>query len=118
VVITRLTPRSGAVQHDTRGELDVKRVNKEMENQPAEINMMILFERMLQEQRAQSEAASAVERIVKRNGEFNGKDVSRYLRNYKAQMLRWGISRTLYHLIISEFINLRDHHRIIITLSK
>jgi hypothetical protein len=54
-------------------------VNKEMENQPAEINMMVLFERMLQEQRAQSEVASAVERIVKRNGEFNRKDVSRYL---------------------------------------
>jgi hypothetical protein len=70
----------------------VKRVNKEMENQPAEINMMVLFERMLQEQRAQSEAASAVEWIVKRNGEFNGKDVSRYLRDYKAQMLRCGIS--------------------------
>jgi hypothetical protein len=70
----------------------VKRVNKELENQPAEINMMVLFERMLQEQRAQSEAASAVERIVKRNGEFNGKDVSRYLRDYKAQMLRCGIS--------------------------
>jgi hypothetical protein len=52
-----------------------------MENQPAEINMMVLFERMFQEQRAQSEAASAVERIVKRNGEFNGKD-----------MLRCGIS--------------------------
>jgi hypothetical protein len=33
-----------------------------------------------------------VERIVKCNGEFNGKDVSRYLRDYKAQMLRCGIS--------------------------
>jgi hypothetical protein len=63
-----------------------------MENQPAEINIMVLFERMLQEQCAQSEPASAVERIVKRNGEFNGKDVSCYLRDYKAQMLRCGIS--------------------------
>jgi hypothetical protein len=62
----------------------VKRVNEEMENQPAEIKMMVLFERMIQEQCAQLEAASAVERIVKRNGEFNGKDVSRYLRDYKA----------------------------------
>jgi hypothetical protein len=63
-----------------------------MQNQPAKINMMVLFERMLQEQRAQSEVALAVERIVKRNGEFNGKDVSHYLRDYKAQMLRCGIS--------------------------
>jgi hypothetical protein len=62
-----------------------------MENQPAEINMKVLFERMLREQRAQSEAVSAVERIVKHNGEFNGKDVSRYLRDYRAQMLRCGI---------------------------
>jgi hypothetical protein len=66
----------------------VKRVNKEMENQLAEINMMVLFERMFQEQRAQLEVASMVEWIVKRNGEFNRKDVSRYLRDYRPQMLR------------------------------
>jgi hypothetical protein len=63
-----------------------------MENQLTEINMMVLFERMLQEQRVQSEVASAVEQIVKRNGEFSGKDMSRYLRHYKAQMLRCRIS--------------------------
>jgi hypothetical protein len=76
MVVTQLTQRSSALRHDTSGEPDVNRVNKEMENQPAEINMMVLFKRMLQEQRAQSKAASAVERIVKRNREFNGKDVS------------------------------------------
>jgi hypothetical protein len=43
-------------------------------------------------QHAQSEAASAVEQIVKHNGEFNGKDVPCYFRDYKAQMLRCGIS--------------------------
>jgi hypothetical protein len=63
-----------------------------MENQPTVIKMLDLFERMLQEQRAQSEAASVVERIVERRGEFNGKDVSRYLQDYRAHMLRCGIS--------------------------
>jgi hypothetical protein len=92
VVIAQLTRRFGVIRHDTSGEADMKWVNKDMENQPAEINMMVLFERMLQEQRAQSEAASTFERIVKRNGEFNQKDVSRYLRDYKAQMLWCGIS--------------------------
>jgi hypothetical protein len=53
VVVTQVTRRSGAVRHETSGEPDVKWVNKEMENQPTEINMMVLFERMLQEQRAQ-----------------------------------------------------------------
>jgi hypothetical protein len=38
-----------------------------------EINMMVLFEWMLQGQRAQSEIASVMERLVKRNKEFNGK---------------------------------------------
>jgi hypothetical protein len=60
-------------------EPNVKQVNKEMENQLAEINIMVLFERMLQEQCAQSEAVLAVEWMMKRNREFNGKDVSRYL---------------------------------------
>jgi hypothetical protein len=68
----------------------IKWVNKETENQPAEINMMVLFERMLQEKRAQLEAALVVERIVKHNGEFNGKDVSRYLGTtmHRSQHLR------------------------------
>jgi hypothetical protein len=71
-----------------------------MENQQVEINMMVLFERMLQEQRAQSEAASAVERIMKRNGELNGKDVARYLRDYRAHMLQCGILEA-YQVIVS-----------------
>ena len=57
--------------------------------------MMMMFERMLQEQRSMSEIAAAVERLVQRNGQFNGKDVSRYLRDYKAEMLRCGISEGL-----------------------
>ena len=66
-----------------------------MENQQEPINMMMLFERMLQEQRAMSEVSSAVERLVHRHGQFNGRDVSRYLRDYKAEMLRCGISEGL-----------------------
>ena len=54
--------------------------------------MMIMFERMLQEQHAMLEIAASVEWLVQRNGQFNGKDVSRYLRDYKAEMLRCGIS--------------------------
>ena len=57
--------------------------------------MMMMFERMLQEQRAILEIASVVERLVQRNGQFNGKDVSRYLRDYKAEMLQCGISEEL-----------------------
>ena len=66
-----------------------------MENQPAAKNMMAMFERMLQEQRAMSEIAATVERLVQRNGQFNGNDVLRYLRDYKAEMLRCGISEGL-----------------------
>ena len=62
-----------------------------MENQPEASNMMMMFECMLQEQRLMSEIAAAVERLVQQNGQFNGKDVSRYLRDYKAEMLRCGI---------------------------
>jgi hypothetical protein len=47
-----------------------------MDNQPIEINMMVLFKRRLQEQHSQSEGPSAVERLLKWNREFNGKDVS------------------------------------------
>jgi hypothetical protein len=36
-----------AYEHRDNGEPHVKRVNKEMENQPTEINMMVMFERML-----------------------------------------------------------------------
>ena len=69
--------------------------DKEMENQQKEINVMMMFERMLQEQREMSEIKALVERLVQRNGQFNGKDVSRYLRDYKAEMLRYGISERL-----------------------
>jgi hypothetical protein len=47
--ISQLMRRSGVLRHDISGEPDVKHVNKEMENQPAEINRMVLFERMFQE---------------------------------------------------------------------
>ena len=57
--------------------------------------MMIMFKRTLQEQRWMYEITSAVERFVQRNGQFNGKDVSRYLRDYKAEMIRCGISEGL-----------------------
>ena len=52
---------------------------KEMENQPEANNMMAMFEWMLQEQCTMSEIAAAVERLVQRNGQFKGEDVSRYL---------------------------------------
>ena len=65
----------------------MKTGGKEMENQPEASNMMMMFERMLQEQRSMSEIAAAVEQFVQRNEQFNSKDVSRYLREYKAEML-------------------------------
>jgi hypothetical protein len=68
--------RSGVERLDTSGELDVKLGGKEMENRPEASNMMVLFERMLQEQHSMSEIAVAVEQLVQRNGQFNGKDVS------------------------------------------
>ena len=61
-----------------------------MENQPGASNMM-MFERMLQEQRSMTEIETTVEELVQRNGQFNGKDVSRYLWDYKEEMLRCGI---------------------------
>ena len=91
MVPSRLTRRSGAERPDTSGEPDVKSGVKEMEYQPEASNMMMMFERMLQEQRSMSEIAATVERLVQRNGQFNSKDVSRYLRTYKAEILRCGI---------------------------
>ena len=91
MVPTRLTQRSRAKRHDTLGEPNLKPGGKEMENQPAANNMMAMFEQILQEQPAMSEIAAAVEWLVQWNGQFNGKEVSRYLRDYKAEMLRWGI---------------------------
>ena len=96
MVPTRLTQRSGAERHDTSGEPDVKAGGKEMENQQEAMSiMMMMIERMQQEQRAMSEMKSAVERLVQRNGQFNGNDVSRYLRDYKAEMMRCRISEGL-----------------------
>ena len=54
-----------------------------------------MFEWMRQEQRAMLEISVVVERLVQRNGQFNGKDVSRYLQDYKAEMLRCRASEGL-----------------------
>ena len=65
MVPTRLTQRSGAERHDTVGEPDVKTGGKEMENQQeAMSNMMMMFERMLQEQREMSKIMVVVQRLV------------------------------------------------------
>ena len=67
-----------------------------MENQQEEMSkMMMMFERMLQEQREMLEITTVVQRLVQRNGQFNGKEVSGYLQDYKAEMLRYGISERL-----------------------
>ena len=67
-----------------------------MENQQEAMStMMMMFERMLQEQRVMSEITAAVKRLVQRNGQFNGKDMLGYLRDYKAEMLQYGISERL-----------------------
>ena len=42
-----------------------------------------------------SEIAAVVEGLVQRNEQLNGKDVSCYFRDYKADMLRCGISEGL-----------------------
>ena len=52
MVPTQLTQRFGAERHDTSGEPDVKPGGEEMENKPEANNMMMMFERMLQEQHA------------------------------------------------------------------
>ena len=66
-----------------------------MENQQKMINMMMMFERMLQEQQEMLEITMVVQELAQRNGQFNGKDVSRYLWGYKAEMLQYGISKRL-----------------------
>ena len=87
MVPTRLTQRSGAERHDTVGEPVIKTGGKEMENQQKANMMMMMFERMLQEQREMSEMTTVVQRLVQRNEQFNGKEVSTYLQDYKAEML-------------------------------
>jgi hypothetical protein len=71
----------------------VKTGGKKMENQPEASNMVMMFDRMLQEQRSMSEIAEVAAWLVRRNGQFNGKDVSWYLQDYKAEMLRCKISK-------------------------
>ena len=67
-----------------------------MENQEEAMNMMMMMiKRMQEEQRTMSEMKSAVARLVQRNGEFNGNDVSSYLRDYKAEMMRCRIPEGL-----------------------
>ena len=61
--------------------------------------MMTEFEQMLQEQHAMLEVVATVERLMQQNGQFNRKDVSRYLRDYKAEILWCGISEGLHPLI-------------------
>ena len=66
----------------------MKAGGKEMENQQEAMTiMMMIIERMQQEQRAMSEIKSAIEWFVQRNGQFNGNDVSRYLGEYKVEMM-------------------------------
>ena len=69
--------------------------SKDMENQQEANNMMTMFEQMLQEQHTMSEVALVVERLVQQKGKFNGKDMSRYLWDYKAEMMWCGISEGL-----------------------
>ena len=68
---------------------------KEMENQQEGNNMMRILERMLQEQQAMLEVVAVVEWLVQRNMQFNRKEVSRYLRDYTAEMMWLGISEEL-----------------------
>ena len=69
---------------------------KEMENQQEAMStMMMMFERMLPEQREMSEMTMVVQRLVQRNEQFNGKEVLTYLQVYKAEMLQYGISERL-----------------------
>jgi hypothetical protein len=78
----------------------------EIEDQPEAVNIMTLFEKMLQEQRAMSEVATAVDRLVQRNGKFNGKDVSRFLQDYKAEMLRCKLRKNYRYYLLTELLQM------------
>ena len=67
MVLTRLTQRSGAERHNTFGEPDVKPGGKEMENQREPNNMMMMFERMLRQQRVMFEIVAVVQWLMQWN---------------------------------------------------
>ena len=67
MVLTRLTQRSGAERHNTFGEPDMKTDDKEMENQQETINMMMMFERMLRQQRVMFEIVAVVQWLMQWN---------------------------------------------------
>ena len=85
-----------------------------MENQQEAMNMMMMMiKRMQEEQHTMSEMKSAVVRLVQRNGEFDGKDVSRYLCEYKAEMMRCGIPEglqvTSFNRVVTDELQERIH---------
>ena len=57
--------------------------------------MLTMFERILQEQRTMTELGVAIDRLIQRNGPFDGRDVSRYMHDYKAEMVHCGVSEAL-----------------------
>ena len=61
---------------------------REMENLQVRVNMMLMFERMLR-------VAAIVERLMQWHMQFNRKGVSRYMQDYKAEMLQCIISAGL-----------------------
>ena len=83
-----------ACEHRDIGEPDVKG-EKEMATQPEVKSMLMMFERMLQEQRTMTELGAAIDRLIQNNGQFDGRDVSHYMRDYKAEMVRCGVSEAL-----------------------
>jgi hypothetical protein len=51
--------------------------------------MLMMFERMLQEQWTMTELGVATDHLIQRNGQFDGQDVSHYMRDYKVKMVCW-----------------------------
>jgi cell pole-organizing protein PopZ len=83
-----------ACEHRDIGEPDVKG-ETEMATQPEVITMLMMFERMLQEQRTMTELGAAIDRLIQRNGQFDGRDVSHNMQDYKAEMVSCGVSEML-----------------------
>ena len=50
-------------------------------------DIMMMFQQILREERAMSEVAVAMEQRMQRHGQFNGKGVSCYKRDYMPEML-------------------------------